>query len=95
MTEIELHSTLSLNNEPLVFRWEDIRYSAAKQKEGEKVKKILKGISGEVKAGEMLAILGPSGKLDLILNLKDLKALVRHLCWIFLLKDWLIPPLLK
>eukprot|EP00759_Apiculatamorpha_spiralis_P028833 PhF_6_TR31356/c0_g1_i1/m.45883/K05681/ABCG2, CD338; ATP-binding cassette, subfamily G (WHITE), member 2 len=43
----------------LAFR--DLKYSIPPQKKGEEAKQILKGVTGYVKQGQMLAILGPSG----------------------------------
>lgn len=42
----------------LSFEWNNINFSITKK---EKEHKILQNLSGEVKSGELLAILGPSG----------------------------------
>jgi ABC-type multidrug transport system fused ATPase/permease subunit len=42
--------------------WQDVKYSVSSKKDNQVITKtILKGISGGVQSGEMLAIMGPSG----------------------------------
>ena len=50
-----------MDSERLVLQWQDIKYSATNK--DKTTTHIVKGISGEVVSGEMIAILGPSGKL--------------------------------
>jgi ABC-type lipoprotein export system ATPase subunit len=50
-----------MESDRLLLQWQDIKYFVTDPKDKSKMKEIVKGISGEIVTGEMIAILGPSG----------------------------------
>ena len=59
--EVDLTYIGVSNDSRIIFQWQDIKYSVTDPLDKSKTKHIVKGINGEIRDGEMIAILGPSG----------------------------------